>query len=268
MITLQKLIEMIFESMEKNEWNEDLLYDISTEIVDKFDEIVSNNLPQNFNELIDYADSYWRGYKNEDTPEHAFYMGRLYGIMDLVQRKCDQIMQQKVCQKYEYDLKYYKIFETINLYPGIIHNDLTEYIQSSKSGLSQFIKKPIDDGLIKAVKFGREKHYYLTPLGMKIQRMQKAANESMEKIKNEFAATYETYRMIDNSLFVYKGNETKSFKKNYPCLLINSLENENSGEWLEKKSGGFIVNEYNKSKGEILDEHKKIRSSKRSLIKV
>lgn len=213
--TIEKLLDMIFDSMERNEWNEELLYDLSTEIVDKFDELLSNDLPEVFYELYDYVDSYWRGINNKDTQEHAFFMGRLYGVLDFVKRKYDELANEKLCLKYALKPIYYNVFSKISSYPGIIHNDLTNCTNGSKSALSQLIKKPEDDGLIKSVKCGREKHYYLTPLGMRVYQKAKVvqAKVAQEKVSNELSVTFDGLGINNNIAVHEKTNIVSKYKK-------------------------------------------------------
>ncbi|MCM1157263.1 MAG: hypothetical protein NC300_02045 [Bacteroidales bacterium] len=208
--TINKLIEMIFITMEQNEWSEELLYDLSTELTNDFEGICSRKPSREFWDLYDYTDSYWRNQDNQDKPEHAFFVGRLYGMLDLIKRKCDALEKEELLVKYDTKgSKLYDVLKNIYQYPGIIHDELTRHVEGGKSALSQFVKEPEADGLIRSVKSGKQKHYYLTPLGTKVYQRIKPAYEERENVLREMLLTDEDYVPINALTNAIKKNAEK-----------------------------------------------------------
>ncbi|MCM1500263.1 MAG: hypothetical protein NC124_17510 [Clostridium sp.] len=211
--TINKLIEMIFITMEQNEWSEELLYDLSTELTNDFEGICSRKPSREFLDLYDYTDSYWRNQDHQDQPEHAFFVGRLYGMLDLIKRKYEELEKEELFIKY--DAKGFRLYSVLkNIYqsPGITHDELTRQVKGGKSALSQFVREPEADGLIRPVRSGRQKHYYLTPLGTRVYQRIKPAYEEKENALREMSTASE---------FIHIGALTNGIKKNTDWEYIN-----------------------------------------------
>lgn len=218
-ISMKQLITIISNYIfEKEPVPDEYLYELSTEITSMIELSDTERISNEFWQLANYVELYWRGqkYTCDDNPERIYQMGQLLSITKMVHIWYDRIEKNTSLKEYARIMNHkYSFFKSIHDESGITHKELANKMHTSVSSLSQFVNKIQGNGFFISRPMGREKHYYLTQKGEKIYELITKRQGAFE-IKNSNAA-YEDIFSKQNKQLYYS----------HPHKLLNHIYNYN-----------------------------------------
>lgn len=218
-ISMKQLITIISNYIfEKEPVPDEYLYELSTEITSMIELSDTKRISNEFWQLANYVELYWRGqkYTCDDNPERIYQMGQLLSITKMVHIWYDRIEKNTSLKEYARIMNHkYSFFKSIHDESGITHKELANKMHTSVSSLSQFVNKIQGNGFFISRPMGREKHYYLTQKGEKIYELITKRQGAFE-IKNSNAA-YEDIFSKQNKQLYYS----------HPHKLLNHIYNYN-----------------------------------------
>ncbi len=216
---MKQLITIISNYIfEKEPVPDEYLYELSTEITSMIELSDTERISNEFWQLANYVELYWRGqkYTCDDNPERIYQMGQLLSITKMVHIWYDRIEKNTSLKEYARIMNHkYSFFKSIHDESGITHKELANKMHTSVSSLSQFVNKIQGNGFFISRPMGREKHYYLTQKGEKIYELITKRQGAFE-IKNSNAA-YEDIFSKQNKQLYYS----------HPHKLLNHIYNYN-----------------------------------------
>ena len=224
-INMKQLITIISNYISKREIIPDeYLYEFSTEITSAIESSDTERIPDEFWQLANYVELYWRGqkYTCDDSPERIYQMGQLLSFTKMIDIWFDRIETSTSLTEYAIIMNSkYSFFKSIHDESGITHKELASRMHTSVSSLSQFVNKIQGNGFFISRPMGREKHYYLTQKGEKIYEL---------ITKRQYAAVSKNSTTVYGSI-LYGGIFSSQNKQQYyssPHKLLNSRYNYNT----------------------------------------
>lgn len=168
---LENICESLLELLQKGKCiDEEHVHIFLDSAVDCLDGETDEDKPQKLGRLAAYVQKKWQ-YREIDsmTSEQAFLCGGIWGgikLLGMARERNEKSVRLEVLKK-QY-AGYYDFFHAIATEPGIKHKELAEKCGKSASLLSQFAAGVKREGLIVCRPVGREKYYYLRPLGTQV----------------------------------------------------------------------------------------------------
>jgi len=154
-------------------------------------------------------------------PETIFSIGACWAAIELHWRYCEKRKEPEKDQRLlELVNKHEKMFRTILASPGINHGNLASSIGLSPSRLTQIMAELKREQLVVASIFGREKHYSLSPKGMKLVDVLR--ENYLSKRDHELIKRTATYSNCDNFYLLKKLNF--SYIEKSDSAISNSAE--------------------------------------------
>lgn len=168
---LENICESLMELFQKEKRiDEEQVYIFLEGAVDFLNREADEHKTVKLDKLGAYLQKKWQYREIEQmTPEQAFLCGSIWGGAKLLGIKRER--KETVFEFHELKKKHsvhYDLLHAISVDPGIKHKDLAGKLKKSTSHLSQYVIDVIRDGLITCSRIGREKYYYLSPLGEQV----------------------------------------------------------------------------------------------------
>lgn len=209
-ISMKQLINIISNYIFKREAIPDeYLYEFCKEITSAIELSDTECIPNEFWQLANYVELYWRGqkYSYDDNPERIYQMGQLLSFTKMISIWFDRIEKNTSLNEYALIMNNkYSFFKSIHDEPGITHKKLASKMHTSISSLSQFVNKIQGIGFFISRPMGREKHYYLTQKGEKIYELitKNQSTPVPKSLKQEYLVQYSNQNKQFNYSYLYK----------------------------------------------------------------
>ena len=181
---LENICENLMELFQKNKRiDEEQVHIFFEGAADCLNERTNEDKTVKLDKLTTYLQKKWQYREIEGmTSEQAFLCGSIWGVTKLLgmkrERKEQAFRLEELKRQYS---GHYDFLHAIAVSPGIKHKDLAEECGKSVSLLSQFAVGVKRDGLITCSRIGREKYYYLRPLGEQVH--EELRKEKLERQK-------------------------------------------------------------------------------------
>ena len=183
------------------------LMELCKEIVKCFSKGREPQWPKEFKVLMERVDDYWRYELNTDGIERECSHARLYQIISLVKIYEMVIQRGPVLNK---DAVQYSsrrdLLRAISDYPGITHKKLSELLDKTPSGLTNFVTTLEKAGYLSTQKVGAKKYYHLSSTGDELLELINNMKQS-ERDREEREETVEADQM--------ENAENSNKQKNY-----------------------------------------------------
>lgn len=168
---LENICESLVTLFQKDKRiDEEQVYTFFEGAVDYLDGDTSGNKTAGLDNLAACVQRKWQYREIEKmSPEQVFLCGSIWGGTRLlgVKRERKEKLFEIDRLKNQYSGQY-ELFHAIAVNPGIRHKELAGRCGKSISSLSQFAVGAMREGLIECSRVGREKYYYLRPLGEQV----------------------------------------------------------------------------------------------------